>query len=51
VGWRRHPIPGDSPAVSGQGGAQELNGGVRNSNEALEEGFAHRKESFDSGTA
>jgi hypothetical protein len=37
--------------VSGQGGAQELYGGVRNSNEALEEGFAHRKESFDSSAA
>jgi hypothetical protein len=51
VGWRRHPIPGDSPEVSYQGGAQELYGGVMNSNEALEEGFAHQKESFDSGVA
>jgi hypothetical protein len=37
--------------VGGQGGAQELYGRVRNSNEALEEGFAHRKGSFHSGAA
>jgi hypothetical protein len=36
AGWRRRPIPDSSPAVRGRGGAQELYGGVRNSNEALE---------------